>query len=149
MKKALLRATALCAPLAAFAASGVASNAMAQSADTSAVDEIVVYTQKRAQALSDVPIAVTAYTSEQLKELGVQQFDDLADFIPGLEVQEQSPNNPGFVIRGITSDDGGANVEPRVTIFQDGISISRSRGSFVELFRPDWRDQYHPKQADI
>ena len=134
MKKALLRATALCAPLAAFAASGVASNAMAQSADTSAVDEIVVYTQKRAQALSDVPIAVTAYTSEQLKELGVQQFDDLADFIPGLEVQEQSPNNPGFVIRGITSDDGGANVEPRVTIFQDGISISRSRGSFVELF---------------
>ncbi len=97
-------------------------------------DEIVVTTQKREQNVRDVPIAVTAYTAEQLNALGVQQFDDLADFVPGLEIQEQSPNNPGFVIRGITSDSGAANIEPRVSVFQDGVSISRSRGSFVELF---------------
>ncbi len=131
MKKALLGATALSA---AFMASASFAQTAAQTDDNGENDVIVVYTQKRAQALTDVPIAVTAYTSEQLKDLGVQQFDDLADFIPGLEVQEQSPNNPGFVIRGITSDSGEATTEPRVTIFQDGVSISRSRGSFVELF---------------
>ncbi|MEM9616657.1 MAG: TonB-dependent receptor [Pseudomonadota bacterium] len=97
-------------------------------------DEIIVYTQKREQSVQDVPIAITAYSEEQLQRLGVQQFDDLADYVPGLEVQEQSPNNPGFVIRGITSDSGAANIEPRISVFQDGVSVSRSRGSFVELF---------------
>ena len=38
------------------------------------------------------------------------------------------------MIRGITSDSGESNIEPRIAIFQDGVSISRSRGSVVELF---------------
>ena len=97
-------------------------------------DEIIITAQKREQNIKDVPLAVTAYGQEQLEQLGVQQFDDLADFIPGLEVQEQSANNPGFVIRGITSDSGDATIEPRVSIYQDGVAISRSRGSFVEVF---------------
>jgi iron complex outermembrane receptor protein len=49
-------------------------------------------------------------------------------------VQNQSPNNAGFVMRGITSDSGESTAEPRVSVFQDGISISKSRGSYVELF---------------
>ena len=49
-------------------------------------------------------------------------------------VQEQSPNNPAFVIRGITSDSGSAQRQSRVSIYQDGIDISRARGSIVELY---------------
>ena len=97
-------------------------------------DEIIVSAQKRAQSDRDVPLAISAFSADNLEALGVEQFDDLADFVPGLEVQEQSANNPGFVIRGITSDSGEATIEPRVSIYQDGVSISRSRGSFVEIF---------------
>ncbi|MEO1014374.1 MAG: TonB-dependent receptor [Pseudomonadota bacterium] len=139
MKTRLLAASAaaLSAALSAASAQDVDEDGAASEdrADRIAiVDEIVVYTQKREQVSQDVPIAVTSFGQERLDRLGVQQFDDLADFVPGLEIQEQSPNNPGFVIRGITSDSGAANIEPRITIFQDGVSISRSRGSFVELF---------------
>ena len=81
-----------------------------------------------------MPVAVTAYTGQRLEQLGIEQFDDLAAFTPGLEIQEQSPNNPGFVIRGLTSDDGGASSEPRVSVYQDGVSISRARGAYIELF---------------
>ncbi len=98
------------------------------------IDEIVVSTQKRDQAISEVPINITAYDDAFLRDLGVQQFDELAEYVPGLEIQEQSANNPAFVIRGITSDDGSASIEPRVSVFQDGVSLSRSRGSYVELF---------------
>ncbi len=97
-------------------------------------DVITVTTQKREQSLADVPINLTAYDARRMEILDISQFDELSDFVPGLEIQEQSPNNPGFVIRGITSDDGGAAVEPRVAVFQDGVSISKSRGSYVELF---------------
>ncbi|MEM7727725.1 MAG: TonB-dependent receptor plug domain-containing protein, partial [Pseudomonadota bacterium] len=100
-------------------------------------DEIIVTAQKRDQFIQDVPIAITAFDQADLDALGVQQFDDLADFVPGLEVQEQSANNPGFNIRGITSDSGAATIEPRVAIFQNGVPISRSRGSFVEVFDTD------------
>ncbi len=98
------------------------------------LEELVVTAQKREQVIQEVPIAVTAYNNEFLNNVGVDELSELAAFVPGLEIQEQSPNNPGFVIRGITSDSGEANIEPRVSIFQDGVSISRSRGSVVELF---------------
>ena len=102
--------------------------------DRNVYDEIVVRAQKRDQSIIDVPAAITALNQDDLDYLGVQQFDDLADFIPGLEVQEQSANNPGFVIRGLTSDSGESFIEPRVSIFQDGVTNARSRGSFVEVF---------------
>ena len=95
---------------------------------------VTVTVQKREQILRDVPVAVSAVDAEALDDLGLAEFDQLARFVPGFEVQEQSPNNPGFVIRGITSDSGESNIEPRIAVFQDGISISRSRGSVVELF---------------
>jgi outer membrane receptor protein involved in Fe transport len=97
-------------------------------------EEIIVTVQKREQAVADVPIAVAALSGDFLDAVGIDKFDDLALFVPGLEIQEQSPNNAGFVIRGITSDSGEATVEPRVAVFQDGVSISRNRGSYVELF---------------
>ena len=109
---------------------------LAQGTDEPALvqNTVTVTVQKREQALKDVPVAVSALDAEFLDNLGLDEFDAVARFVPGFEVQEQSPNNPGFVIRGITSDSGEANIEPRIAVFQDGVSISRSRGSIVELF---------------
>ena len=105
----------------------------APTADTS-VERITVTAQKRLQRNHDVPINITAYSGSFLEEQGISSFGALSGLTPGLIVQEQSPNNPGFVIRGLTSDSGESNIEPRVSVFQDGVSISRSRGSIVELF---------------
>ncbi|PBJ82876.1 TonB-dependent receptor [Lysobacteraceae bacterium NML93-0399] len=117
-------------------ASLAAASAHAQSAPASAheLDRITVTAQKREQQVHDVPIAITAFSGEFLDTLGVDGFEQLGHYVPGLQTQVQSPNNPGFVIRGITSDSGDATSEPRVSVFQDGVSISRSRGSVVELF---------------
>ncbi|MEO1553329.1 MAG: TonB-dependent receptor [Pseudomonadota bacterium] len=114
----------------------IAAPAMAQDNDETELRQntVTVTVQKREQILRDVPVAVSAVDAERLSDLGLAEFDQLARFVPGFEVQEQSPNNPGFVIRGITSDSGESNIEPRIAVFQDGISISRSRGSVVELF---------------
>ncbi|MEL7482177.1 MAG: TonB-dependent receptor plug domain-containing protein, partial [Pseudomonadota bacterium] len=95
---------------------------------------ITVSAQFREQSALDVPISITAYDGEFLDNIGVDEFDELSAFTPGFVVQEQSVNNPGFVLRGITSDDGASNIEPRVSVFQNGVSVSRSRGSIVQLF---------------
>ena len=121
-------APALAAELAQSGASPASNN------DTALLGELVVTAQKRAQDPVDVPIAVTAYSGKFLEAIGVKAFDELSAFTPGFLVQNQSNNNSGFVMRGITSDSGSATDETRVSIYQDGVPISRSRGSYVELF---------------
>lgn len=98
------------------------------------IETITVTAQFREQSALEVPLAITAYDGQFLDQIGVDEFDELSAFTPGFVVQEQSVNNPGFVLRGITSDDGASNIEPRVSVFQNGVSIARSRGSIVQLF---------------
>ena len=97
-------------------------------------EEVVVTAQLRRQKLLEVPMAVTATSGRTLEDLGITKFDDLSLIVPGLQVQEQSANNTGFVIRGITSDSGSSQAEPRIAVFQDGVSASRNRGTYMELF---------------
>ncbi len=98
------------------------------------LEGLVVTSQRRSQVVKDVPIAVTSLGADFLSRTNTFEFDALSEFVPGLQVQIQSTNNPGFVVRGITSDSGDSRVEPRVSVFQDGVSISKSRGSVVELY---------------
>ncbi len=98
------------------------------------LDPFAVTAQKRVQSIGDVPVPLTAYTGTFLERLGVTDYKGLAPLVPGVFIQEQSPNNPGINIRGITTDSGDPRSETRISIFQDGVSISRSRASVVELF---------------
>ncbi|WP_114953081.1 TonB-dependent receptor [Sphingosinicella terrae] len=107
---------------------------LAQQVAPAEEESIVVTAQLREQSLVEVPMAITAVDGAFLDAFGLNDFEELSRFVPGFEVQNQSPNNPGFNMRGITSDSGSAFVEPRVSVFQDGVSISKSRGSYVELF---------------
>jgi len=99
-----------------------------------ALEEIVVVAQKRAQSIQDVPVTISAYDGDFLESIGIGELDALSDITPGLVIQEQSPNNPGFVIRGITSDSGSSQSSSRVSIYYNGVDVSRSRGSYFELF---------------
>lgn len=99
-----------------------------------ALGEVIVTTQKKNQSILEIPVAVSAVTGSMMDNLNFHQLDDVAMFTPGVQIQLQSPNNPGYVIRGVTSDDGEAYSQPRVSVFMDGVPISRSRASAVELF---------------
>ncbi len=110
---------------------------VARAQEVAAVEEIVVTAQKREQQAMDVPMSLTAYSGDRLQALGVDDFAKLSKFTPGLVVQDQSPNNPGYVIRGVTSDSTDSFSEARVSVFQDGVSISKAQGSYVELFDID------------
>ena len=114
--------------------------------DTASVDalmkertltEVVVTTQKRHQNTIDIPTSVTALTGVMISTLNANQMDQVASFIPGIQIQQQSPNNSSYAIRGVTSDDGTATSQPRVSVFIDGVSNFRTQSSQVELFDLD------------
>ncbi len=120
------------APGAALAQASVQDRAAEE--DARDVNEIIVTAQKIEQRAKDVPITISAVTGERIAELGVGDLDELSSYIPGLNIQEQSANNPGIVIRGITSDSGSSQQGPRVTLYYNGVDISRSRGSYQAIY---------------
>ena len=123
--------------LAILLSSTTALPAFAQGVPTneaSREDEIIVTAQKREERQIDVPLTITAVTGTRLREIGVNDLDELSNYVPGLNIQEQSANNPGIVIRGITSDSGSAQQGARVTLYYNGVDISRSRGSYQDIF---------------
>ena len=125
----------------------------AQSAtdDVADIDDniIIVTAQKFEQKSTDVPITISANSGERLKQLGVADLDELSNYVPGLNVQEQSANNPGIVIRGITSDSGSAQQAARVTLYYNGVDISRSRGSYQDIYDVDRIEVIKGPQATL
>ncbi len=138
--RALFAAGSLLALLAATPAvaqteeTQAANQPPAELAEGDAGETVVVTAQLREQRPVEVPFALTTYSGRFLDDLNIQEFEDLARFTPGFAVQNQSPNNPAISIRGITVDSGFSYFEPRVSIYQDGVSIAKPRGAYVELF---------------
>ena len=137
MNKTMLRATLLASiALPAFsAAPAFAQDAPAEEQESgNSGNTIIVTAQKVEQRAQDVPITISATTGERIEQLGVTDLDELSNYVPGLLIQEQSANNPGVVIRGITSDSGSAQQGPRVTLYYNGVDISRSRGPYQAIY---------------
>lgn len=110
-----------------------ASVAVAQEATpTSALEEIVVTAQKREQPLQEVPIAVTAFTSDQIVATGITTPKDFAKLTPNMAVYEsQNVGNVSIVLRGIGQVRNG---NPPVAILEDGV-LQMSPNQFnQELF---------------
>ncbi|WP_313439264.1 TonB-dependent receptor [Novosphingobium sp.] len=127
----------------------MAHAAEAETAETTDSNAIIVTSQKIEQRAVDVPMTLSVQTGERMRELGVTDIGELSNYVPGLNVQVQSANNPGFVIRGITSDSGSAQQGPRVTLYYNGIDISRSRGAYQGIYDLDRVEVVKGPQATL
>lgn len=113
-----IRAAALAGASAASLLTLAAPSYAQQADQESAVEDIVVTARRREEALQDVPIAVTAFTSETLEERQIDSLVDVARYTPGVQMQQafgRDGDRP--VIRGASNiliSDG------KVGIFLDG-----------------------------
>jgi iron complex outermembrane receptor protein len=127
MRPLLLIVSAL-APLGALAQS--ANPAGLQASEPHALETIIVTAQKRAEALQDVPIAVTALTADTLEKAGGSDLSDFAGLVPGLQFQNDRAGENRTTIRGISEIAGGA---PTVGVYMDEIPITTFSGEQVNL----------------
>ena len=87
------------------------------------LQEIVVTAQKRSENLQKVPIAVSAVNPERLAEAGVQNTQDLAAALPGLQLLNIAGNVTPRV-RGVGSGFTAAGFESPVATYVDGVYLS-------------------------
>ena len=107
--------------LAVFAANPTSAVAQETDARSSMLEEITVTAQKREQSLQDVGIAITAFSSEDIRQYGFSNAIDIISKVPGLD--NYSNYGPGssanIVVRGVGLNDFGEGHEAPVTAYVD------------------------------
>jgi iron complex outermembrane receptor protein len=97
-------------------AADAAAGAAGESAAT--VGELTVVAEKREQSIETVPVAITAFSPEQRKLMGIQIIQDLADFSPSLNWTDIDDR---VYIRGIGRNSDNLNNTSGVAIYYNGI----------------------------
>ncbi|MEE4155231.1 MAG: TonB-dependent receptor [Erythrobacter sp.] len=96
------------------------------SASSSIGNEIIVSAQKREERLLDVPISIIAKTGTELRNAGINDFNEVAARVPNLVINE-TPANKQITIRGIGTTGNSFSFEQSVALFVDGIYGGRNR----------------------
>jgi outer membrane receptor protein involved in Fe transport len=86
-------------------------------------DEIIVTAQKREERLAEVPQSVSVLDGDELTRLGVTQFRDYADSVPGLSYNSNGAGYTQIVLRGVTT---GYEASSPVAIYVDEVPYGGS-----------------------
>ena len=93
------------------------------------LEEIVVTAQKRAEGLQDTPVAVTAFTGEQLQQAGVFDAIGLSNVVPNVTIATEDARDAIFInIRGISQSERRNTSDPTTAFYMDGALVPRMSG---------------------
>jgi len=106
----------------------------ADARSSSQVQQIIVTAEKRSENLQDVPIAVQAYTADQLQNSGVSKLTDVMQLAPNLNLVEQNALSQHIVIRGVGTNEFFGNAPSSVGIYVDEVTMNSSYMSTLSLF---------------
>ena len=101
------------------------------------LEEIVVIARKVEESLQQTPIAISAYSRETLREIGVETLTSISTTTPNLQLQRGAGGDSTLVacMRGMCRTDDIITEEPMVGTYVDGFYISRMQGAFFEVLR--------------
>ncbi len=117
------------------ATEGAATQDQARQQQPVDTGDIVITATRRNQALSDVPMAVSAVTAENLRNTGATDIRQLNQVAPSLLVSSTSSEGGAAVarIRGIGTVGDNPGLEGSVGLFIDGVYRSRAGVGLTEL----------------
>lgn len=100
------------------------------------LEEIIVTAQKREQDVSDVSIAITAFSGDALRELNMTNSVDIAGQTPGLNIGTPvgEGNNPSITLRGVGLNDFNDNNEGPIAVYRDDVYQSAMPGLTFQMF---------------
>jgi iron complex outermembrane receptor protein len=112
--------------------------AQSDEAHAGALEEIIVTARKREESLQDTPVAVSAFTTEELEFRQINTTDRLGEITPNLKFDPVAPSSGSssvaqIFIRGIGQTDFVPVIDPGVGLYIDGIYMGRSVGNIMDF----------------
>jgi iron complex outermembrane receptor protein len=113
------------------------ANAQTQNQAADASDQAIVVTaRRRNELLLDVPVAVTAFSGEQLDRQGALDITDIGDTTPNVTFEVSRGTNTTLTafIRGIGQQDPVAGFEQGVGLYLDDVYLNRPQASVLDIY---------------
>lgn len=100
-------------------------------------DEIIVTATKRAESIQDVPLAITAYSADFVREVNLDDVKDLVTYTPGITGNSLDSFIDFINVRGIVTNDFGVGGDPSVGFFKNGLYQGRNGAVVTTLYDLD------------
>ncbi len=114
------------------------SDAYTQDLGNTAIEEIVVTSQKRANAIAaqDLPASVTAISEKLIIESEALDLTDIGRMVPNATLHPSATfaGTPNFLIRGIGVSGTTRSLDPTVGIIVDGVYLGFPVGANLDMF---------------
>ena len=121
----LLGSTACFAQVSGPASKGDATGTNANSAaSATALEEIVVTAEKRAEFISKVGMTITAFNGDTLRAQGINSVADLAEIVPGLTYAHSNTDTPVYTLRGVGFYETSLAAYPAVSVYIDQMPLA-------------------------
>lgn len=114
-------------------ASAAAVQVQAQ-APTPQYDEIIVTAQKKEERITDVPIAMSAFSAEALDNYKIEGGSELLRAVPNVAFSKTNFASYNFSIRGVGTKALSASTDPAVAISFNNVPLIRNRLFEQEYF---------------
>ncbi|AUZ55668.1 TonB-dependent receptor [Stenotrophomonas acidaminiphila] len=136
MKRKYLSMAVGCALLAPAAFVQAQQQQPAAGQQATQLDEVTVTARRRAESIQDVPVAVSAFGEEQIKDLQASTVEGLQGAVPNMNIAQGrgSANSVNVFIRGIGQPDALQTFDPGVGMYVDDVYYSRINGALFSLF---------------
>jgi iron complex outermembrane recepter protein len=131
---------ALAALLSALGTNGVRAQtadpavapATSKSVASEQLEKVIVTSQRRLEALQDVPISVKAFSSKQIENMGIKSTQDFINLTPNMSFDNSFTYGNSFVvIRGVTQIN---NADSPVAVVVDGVPQNNQKQLKMNLF---------------
>ena len=129
-----IRRACLLASTAFICVAAVAGPALADEGDT--LQEVVVTARHISESLKDTPVAVSAFSADQLATQGAQDITDLTYLTPSTSMFAGRGSNSTLTayIRGVGQQDPTWGSEPGVGLYVDDVYYARPQASVLDIY---------------
>jgi len=116
--------------------SGSAGKSAAKQAEAKQLEAVTVSARRRDESMEKVPVAVTAFSGEDMRDLQAMSIDGLQGAVPNLNIVQGrgSSSAVNVFIRGIGQPDALQTFDPGVGMYVDDVYYSRIQGALIDLF---------------
>jgi len=123
------RKTALAQSVSAVVLASVAGTGSAQE-----IDEVIVTATKRAESIQDVPLAITAFTGDFVRDVNLDDVKDLVTYTPGVTGNSKDSFIDAISIRGVRTQDFGVGGDPSAAFFKNNLYEGRNGAVISSLY---------------
>ncbi|MCA8905329.1 MAG: TonB-dependent receptor plug domain-containing protein, partial [Hyphomonas sp.] len=101
--------------------------------DVKRYEGIIVTATRRAEKLSEVPIAMSVVSDKDIQQTSVRELSELSEYIPNVSISGHNDFRSVITIRGVGSPSRNIGFDSRVGVYVDGVYMGQSPAVNQEL----------------